>query len=544
MKRKILSVFLVTAMAFSSFSFAFADSTYTVKSGDVLWKIAKQYGMTWQSLAEFNKLADPNLILPGQKLTIPDKTAAPATVAPAPVTPAAAPAVTTPVPAQSNPNAALEAALSANLLNDPVSPVSGLSVLAMKNGKVVYEKQMGYRYIDNENPANSLPVNEDTRFRIASISKVFAAVGFMKLVEAGSVDLDTDISKYLGFEVRNPNYPDTIITARMLLSHTSSLRDGSVYSIGPEYSVKEFFDKNGLYYNNGDHFAPAPSIEDPRDQKPGVFFHYSNLNFGTLGTIIEKVSGQRFDIYMKENVLEPMGIDASYNVGDFDAELIKNVSVLYQKCNDDDVWNTTGPWAAKIDDYKGVVQDPGYMLVTNPDLAGKNTLASLENYKIGTNATIFSPQGGLRITAKELSTLMTMFMNDGTVNGKQILKPETVDLMFSPQWTYAKDATTGLDNGDTYWGLMECYGLSIQIMGHGELDRLVADKNVKWAGHYGEAYGLLSGMFIDREKGNGIVYIMNGMGNAESENAGLYSGMYRWEEKFCTALIDNLFPEL
>ena len=91
---------------------------------------------------------------------------------------------------------------------------------------------------------------------------------------------------------------------------------------------------------------------------------------------------------------------------------------------------------------------------------------------------------------------------------------------------------------------MECYGLSIQLLGHGKLDRLVADREIPWAGHYGEAYGLLSGMFMDRtRKETALIYIMNGMGNAESENYGAYSGMYLWEEKFCTAILNNMFPE-
>lgn len=515
---------------FSNFVFTFADEAYTVKSGDVLWKIADKYSMSWQELAEYNNLSNPNLIFTNQKILIPDQSQS--------QDQAQDQAQETAI----DPAAALSKELREKLISDAVSPASGLSVLAMKKGEIIYEEQMGYKYIDNENPVNNLPIDESTRFRIASISKVFAAVGFLKLVEQGKADLDTDISQYLGFQIRNPNYPDIAITARMLLSHTSSLRDGSVYSIGPNYSIKEFFDPNGVYYNGGEHFAAAPSTEDMRDKRPGVFFHYSNLNFGVLGTIIEKLSGQRFDVYMKENILEPMGVDASYNVGDFDEDLIKSVSALYKKCDDKDVWNTAGPWVAKIDDYKGVAQDPDYMLITNPDLAEKNELVSLKDYKIGDNATIFSPQGGLRITAQELSTLMELFMNGGTVNGERILKPETVEMMFTPQWTYAED-NKGLNNGDTYAGLMECYGLSIQILGHGELDRLVAGREVPWAGHYGEAYGLLSGMFMDREKGNGLVYIMNGMGNAESENYGAYSGMYLWEEKFCTAILNNLFPE-
>lgn len=85
MKRKVLSVFLILALVTGSISFVFADTVYTVKDGDVLWKIARNYQTTWQALAEYNKLANPNLIYVNQKLAIPD--GSPATPAPAPEKP-------------------------------------------------------------------------------------------------------------------------------------------------------------------------------------------------------------------------------------------------------------------------------------------------------------------------------------------------------------------------------------------------------------------------------------------------------------------------
>lgn len=90
MKRKILSVLLVLALIAGSVGFAFADTAYTVKDGDVLWKIAKKYQTTWQALAEYNKLADPNLIYTNQKISIPNVGAAPVSDQP---TPAPAPTV-------------------------------------------------------------------------------------------------------------------------------------------------------------------------------------------------------------------------------------------------------------------------------------------------------------------------------------------------------------------------------------------------------------------------------------------------------------------
>lgn len=97
MKRKVLSFFLAAVMVFASVGFAFADTVYTVKDGDALWKIAKQYETTWQALAEYNKLVNPNLIYVNQNLTIPDgaKKDEPAP-APAPVPSASEPVSVTP----------------------------------------------------------------------------------------------------------------------------------------------------------------------------------------------------------------------------------------------------------------------------------------------------------------------------------------------------------------------------------------------------------------------------------------------------------------
>lgn len=416
------------------------------------------------------------------------------------------------------------------IIDDP--GVTGYAVMAFKDGKMAYQRTGGSRYLDPEDPAKNLPMEMDSRFRTASISKTFAAVGAMRLVEQGKLDLDADISDYLGFTLRNPNYPDDVITVRMIMSHSSSIQDGSVYTIAPEYSIKEFFTPEGKYWNDGEHFENSA---DGVDRSPGNWLHYCNLNYGILGTIIERISGKRFDIYMKENVLEPMGLKASYNPGHFTAEEIKDMAVLYQ------VLEEGGPIVPQIDDYKGQVQDPNKVLITNPDLQDEITLVSMENYEIGTNATLFSPQGGLRVTAEETKVLVEMFLNDGKVGDKQILSKESVDEMFKHQFSY----DPAKDNANTYGGLLNYYGLGIWVMsGEYAGDSLVKDRKIYLAGHFGEAYGLLAGFFIDRETGDGIYYCMTGQTAPDFNNYGEYSGMYTWEERFCTALLDNLFPEL
>lgn len=95
--------------------------------------------------------------------------------------------------------------------------VPGLGVIVYKDGKEVYRRFLGRSFISPRNPAWDQPLTADTRFRAASLSKMFTALAVMRLAERGKLDLDADASRYLGFPLRNPRYPDTVITPRMLL---------------------------------------------------------------------------------------------------------------------------------------------------------------------------------------------------------------------------------------------------------------------------------------------------------------------------------------
>lgn len=419
-----------------------------------------------------------------------------------------------------------------SMIGDDGTHVPGLGVIIYKDGKAVYSKYAGRSHIDANNPSNDLPMTGDTRFRIASVSKQFTAFTIMQLVSQGKMDLDTDISKYLGFKLRNPNYPDTPITSRMLLSHTSSIRDGKIYSTPPMDSLQEFFKPNGKYYENGSHFAPE-------GQAPGKYFKYTNLNYGILGTIIEKLTGERFDKYQRSHILKQLDIKGSYNVGDFDGKELKQLGVIYQK-QQANTWNEHGPWIAQIDDYKGILQNPDLGLITNPDQRATDGWYSLKNYIPGTNATIFSPQGGLRISANELSHLLDMLLNRGYYKGKEIVKPELIDEMFKLHWRY--DANN--PNGSTYGGSLEGYGMAEQpIFGNGT-SRVVKDQKIDLQGHLGEAYGLLSGVMMRPNTKDGFIYIMNGEAIAEDDDprsAGNFSGNYIWEENIMQAICKNAF---
>lgn len=425
----------------------------------------------------------------------------------------AAPAGGTAAPPQS-PAAALSAQIQA-VMQTPDMPILAVQCVVIRHGQVVYVGNFGPRYVDNENAANNLQVTTDTKYRIASISKMVAAIGVMQQVEKCRINLDADVSRYLGFTFRNPNYPDAKITTRMLLSHLSSLRDGDFYTFPATDSLRDYLSPDGKYYDPSRWETPIPGA----DTSPGHYFSYQNLNYGVLATILESVTRQRFDRYMREHVLLPLGCAGSYDVRDFTRAELNKVGVLYRKMNPDGVWDPMGPWYPQVDDYRGVYPPPP---------AGSDT------YVPGSNATWQSPQGGLRISALDLTRVERMFMNDGVFNCHRLLQAATVRLMFKPAWTY--DGT----NGDTQGWCAE-WGLGVQILANDPEvgDRLLpTPDSPHWTGHLGEAYGMISNALFDRRTGDGYVYYCAGMGADPFEHWSDYAPAFF---SFDSAIVQAIF---
>ncbi len=137
----------------------------------------------------------------------------------------------------------------------------------------------------------------DTLVRVASVSKLVTALGVMRLVEAGTLDLDRDVSDDLGWRLRNPAFPGTPITLRMLLSHTSGLLDA-----GDDYAVPL-----------GRSLRDAIGPQNWSAHAPGTWFHYTNYNFPVVATVMERATGERFDRLMARLILTPLGLDACFN---------------------------------------------------------------------------------------------------------------------------------------------------------------------------------------------------------------------------------------
>ncbi len=397
----------------------------------------------------------------------------------------------------------LDAAL-ADMIGGYGEKVPGLAVIVYKNGKEVYRNMMGNRFLSPRNKNWNLPVTSDSRFRVASISKVFTATGYMQLVEEGKINLDEDVSRYLGFTLRNPSYPNKAITSRMLLSHTSSIRDYPTPYVPFKSNVKSFFTSADCW---------------TRSKAPGTYFSYCNLNFVLLATIMEKVSGQRFDKYITKNVLKPLDIKGSFNLRDFSDSDLQKMGTLYRKTKGE-----SGRYYAQIDDRP-------------IDLPSASMLSS---YRPGTNAGIFSPQGGLRISPEELGHMLEMLLNRGKYKGREILKPATVQLMEKPVWNY----TPAQPNGDINNDAIESYGLALQYFsGSGSTKPAPNRPDFDLVGHLGEAYGFIGGLMWQPGAKNGFIFLQNGFATDYKHNKGRYSRNYRWEENFMKAIIENVFPK-
>lgn len=395
------------------------------------------------------------------------------------------------------------------IISDPEHPLMAAAIGVVKDGNILFADAAGRKQL------NGSDATGDTKFRIASISKLVTAAGVWQLIEQGLIDPDADASQYLGFELRNPRYPNIPITVRMIMSHTSSVREGGdtpgTYNIPYGHHISEFFTEGQPCYN--------PNCWAGAEEAPGVFFAYCNMNYCLLGTIVENVSGERFDQYMRNHIFAPMGLTCSFNVSDMPENVQAQVGTLYRKLDKSGKYDpVNGIWVPQCDDFTG-----GY------------PHESCAEYVIGTNGSLFGPMGSLRVSVNELCRIMLMFCNGGSYHGVQILRPETIERMFTPAWTY----DPAQKNGDTYFGMMTCYGMGPHIFTNMDMgDRIVAHQDLPFAGHTADAYGLLGGMLFDREKGNGIVYIVAGTGSDKSKYPGKYSAFYGWEESLLTAAAD------
>ena len=320
---------------------------------------------------------------------------------------------------------------------------AGMAVVFMKGDRIIYQNALGYRDVETKEP---LDINDI--FRIASISKSFSGTSIMQLVEAGKIDLNDDVNKYLGFSLRNPKYPDIPITVKILLSHTSSMIDKAGAS----------------WYRDDKYVNPAKMSADTiamcfNDYAPGQGYKYCNRALNLIGMIIEKVSGERFDNYVLNHILRPIGADnAGYNLDSLD----KSTFVTLYTYN------------AKKDTIQRAL---GYVPVNEFKVADGT-------YQIGKDGCYWSPTGGMKISAPNLAKWMKTLQNGGVaMNGNRILSEKGMKTLLTP--------VTPADPGKYYCLTTRTEPFFID--------------GVELKGHTGSAQGLKSCMFFNPESDWGFV---------------------------------------
>jgi CubicO group peptidase (beta-lactamase class C family) len=310
--------------------------------------------------------------------------------------PAATPQ-TTPVPTLTKADfeTSLDALIPSQLQN---RDIAGAVVSVVKDGQVLFAKGYGYADVEAKKPV----LADQTLFRPGSISKLFTATAVMQLVEQGKLDLDRDINDYLDFAIPK-TYPEPV-TLRRLLTHTA----------GFEETLKNLFvahekDMKPLrtYLVNQ---MPA------RIFPPGKVSSYSNYGFTLAGYIVERVSGEKFERYVENHVLNPLRMTNSTFDQPLPAQLAAQMSKGYRTA------------AKKPRDFEFVQA---------------------------------APAGSLSTTAADMTRFMLAFLQDGSVDGVAILKPETVHQMETRQFEL-HSMINGL--GLTF---MEYWMNPVRVIGHG-----------------------------------------------------------------------------
>lgn len=326
--------------------------------------------------------------------------------------------------------------------------------------------------------AAARPLRPDDPARIASISKLVTAIAVLRLVEQHRLDLDADVSDMLGYRLRNPAFPDRAITLRLLLSHRSSLTDTIDYVLPLDADMRTV-------------------LADPKawdgSHAPGAYFRYTNFNFPVVAAVMERATGERFDRLMQRLVLAPMKLDSCYTLALCSNGTVGRAAVQYRS-----------GVVTRDDNHGGRPACP----VT----AARDGSCDLATWRAGANGATFSPQGGLYISARGLARIGRMLLGDGRLDGVRVLTTRSVALLGTPIWTWNGQAGAA-SNGDTWSGQICRYGLAVMFLAtpvEGCRDDPFGDGRSR-LGHLGDAYGLRSGLWIDRRRGTGVAYFATDM---------------------------------
>lgn len=251
---------------------------------------------------------------------------------------------------------------------------TGGSVVIAREGEIVYARDYGYKSLGRR-----LPVDENTLFRVASVTKLVSGIGLMQLMEQGKLELDGDIGEVFGYPIRNPRFPETPLTLRHLMSHTASISSSNGFAVGGrtvQGTLGMQAAKNSWFLN----------------REPGTRYQYSNFGAGVAGAMMEAAAGQSANAYMLEHVFGPLQITAAYA-----ASLIATPDDLSHQYQNGQLHRSAQSFLRN-----------GYEDTADPERH------------------ISTIYGGLWINSRDLARLGIALCGNGTVDGVRLLREESV----------------------------------------------------------------------------------------------------------------------
>jgi len=279
------------------------------------------------------------------------------------------------------------------------SDIAGATILVMKGDKDLLRKGYGFSDVSKKKPVDP----ETTMFRLASISKLFTWISVMQLAEQGKLDIDADVNQYLDFQIA-PAFGKPI-TLRNLMTHTGGFEEEirDILLTNPKWvtPLRDFLIEN----------------QPRRVFPPGEVPAYSNYGVGLAGYVVQRVSGEPFEQYMAEHIFQPLGMKHS----SFKQPLAEDLSEF------------------PSDGYRDNTQKPAVGFeIFNP-----------------------APAGGVSSTASDMGRFAQALLNSGELDGHRILKPETLNAMWTKQFG-TSDALPAM-----CMGFYQTWRNGLNFIGHG-----------------------------------------------------------------------------
>jgi CubicO group peptidase (beta-lactamase class C family) len=323
----------------------------------------------------------------------------------------------------------------------------GLSLVVVRDGEVVYKNAFGLA----DGPRN-IKATPDTIYHWWSMTKIPTAIAVMQLQEQGKLDIKDEVTKYLPwFEVKYPSGTGTAITIHNLLQHSSGLPDAIPAMIGWVHYDNDSYDQTDVLKRNLPNFSTLKF-------EPGTQAVYSNLNFMVLGAIIEAVSGQTYESYISEHILQPLGMSHTgfvYSPAMAEHEAAGTLPVVHYY---------TPLLPTLLEPTALVRQRAGKLLWLN---------------RVYIDAT---PPTGLIGSAPDVARLMMAYINGGMLGSEQILLPKSISTLTD---------TEPIDGHGLGWWVGESNG-------------------IRYIQHMGSGPGFATTMRIYPDTGLGIAILANG----------------------------------